>query len=248
MWPSIWGKIGGAGAGFAIGGPLGALVGAVAGHVFIDRPEGLFGPPDKPVVFTTGIVALSAKMARSDGVVTGSEVAAFRRVIKADDVDLPRIEALFNLAKATTAGFEAYALQLAELLRDEPALIEDVLDGLFSIAAADGVLHEAEGRYLAEVASIFGITGERFAQIEARHVVRADDPYRVLGVARDDTDAEIRRAWLQFVNDHHPDRAMARGLPPEAIAIATERLAAINRAWNRIQAERALRRPDDASA
>lgn len=235
MWSSIWGKIGGAGVGLAIGGPLGALIGAFAGHMLIDRSEGFSGPPERSIVFTTGIVALSAKMARSDGVVTRDEVEAFRRVVKADDGDIPRIEALFNLAKSTSAGFEAYARQLATLLADEPRLLEDVLDGLFSIAAADGVVHEAEHAYLHEVATLFGIDEAGFAQIEARHMVRPDDPYRVLGVTAEASDGEVRRAWRRLVAEHHPDRAVARGMPPEAIAIATERLAAINEAWARIQ-------------
>ncbi len=243
MWLSIWGKIGGAGMGLALGGPLGALIGAFAGHMLIDRPDGLLGPPDRTIVFTTGIVALSAKMARSDGVVSGDEVAAFRRIMKADDADLARIQKLFDLAKQTTDGFDAYARQLAELMADEPALLEDVLDGLFVIAAADGVVHEAEHGYLMEVARLFGISDQRFAQIEARHLVRPDDPYRVLGVERDAGDAEVRRAWLALVAEHHPDKAVARGLPPEAIAIATERMAAINEAFERVRRERGLDAP-----
>ncbi len=241
MWNSlrsVGGKLGGAGLGLAIGGPLGALIGALAGHVLIDREGGLFGRPDRSIVFTTGLVALSAKMARSDGVVTRDEVAAFRTIVSASEADLPRIEALFDLAKATTAGFEAYAHQLAELFADEPALLEDVLDGLFSIAAADGVIHEAETAYLEQVAAIFGFDAARFGQIEARHVRRADDPYVALGVSREMSLAEIRTAYLRLVEEHHPDRAIARGLPPEAVTIANERMTALNAAWAKISAER----------
>jgi DnaJ like chaperone protein len=42
------------------------------------------------------------------------------------------------------------------------------------------------------------------------------------------------------VRENHPDRAIARGLPPEAVAIATRRLAAINAAYDRISSERGL--------
>ncbi len=237
MWNSLWGKLGGAGLGLAIGGPLGALIGIVAGHVLVDREGGLFAAPDRSIVFTTGIVALSAKMARSDGVVTRDEVMAFRRIINAADADMPRIEALFDLAKATTAGFEAYARQLSDLFADEPALLEDVLDGLFHVAAADGVLHDAEHDYLMAVSGIFGFDDARFAQIEARHVRRADDPYVVLGVARSMATADIRSAWLRLVAAYHPDRAIARGMPPEAVSIATARMSAINAAWERISRE-----------
>ena len=237
MLNSLWGKLGGAGVGLAIGGPLGALVGAVAGHVLVDRSGAPFGAPDRTMIFSTGIIALSAKMARSDGVVTGDEVSTFRKVIAAPDDELPRIQALFDLAKSTTAGYEAYAAQMAELLAEEPALLEDVLDGLFHVATADGMIHEAEHRYLCTVAAIFGFDERLFAQIEARHIDRADDPYRVLGVDRGAPLPQIRSAWLKLVSLHHPDRAIARGLPAEAIAIATARLSALNSAWERIERE-----------
>lgn len=239
MWNAMWGKLGGAGIGLAVGGPIGALIGGIAGHMLIDRDGGLLGAPDRSIVFTTGMVALSAKMARSDGVVTRDEVAAFRNLVDVPSADLPRIEALFDLAKATTAGFEAYAAQLADLFSDEPALLQDVLDGLFEVAAADGVLHEAEHDYLLAVSGIFGFDQRLFSQIEARHVRRADDPYRVLGVTRQMSLSDIRTAWRKLVGHHHPDKALGRGLPPAAVAIATERLVAINAAWARISAERA---------
>lgn len=250
MWNAMWGKLGGAGIGLAVGGPIGALIGAVAGHMLFDRDGGLFGAPDRSIVFTTGMVALSAKMARSDGVVTRDEVVAFRSLLDIRSDDLPRIDALFDLAKATTAGFEAYARQLADLFADEPALLEDVLDGLFHVAAADGVLHDAEHDYLLAVSGIFGFAPKLFSQIEARHVRRVDDPYRVLGVSRSMGLSEIKDAWRRLVAEHHPDKALGRGLPPEAIAIATERLVAINTAWARVSAERAdePRRIADKSA
>lgn len=246
MWNSlrsVGGKLGGAGLGLAIGGPFGALMGALAGHVLIDREGGLFGRPDRSIVFATGLVALSAKMARSDGVVTRDEVAAFRKIVSASEPDLPRIEALFDLAKATSAGFEAYARQLADLFAGEPALLEDVLDGLFFIAAADGVIHEAESAYLQDVSAIFGFDESRFSQIEARHVRKADDPYVVLGVSRSASHGEIRAAYVKLVAEHHPDKAIARGLPPEAVAIANERMTALNAAWARIGVEHPQTKP-----
>ena len=81
MPSSFWGVLSGGGLGFALGGPLGALLGAVAGHVLIDREGAPFGPAPRELIFTTGLVALSAKMARSDGVVTRDEVAAFQRIV-----------------------------------------------------------------------------------------------------------------------------------------------------------------------
>ena len=241
MASTFWGALGGGGLGLVLGGPLGALLGALAGHVLVDREGAPFGPAPRQLVFTTGLVALAAKMARSDGVVTSDEVSAFRRIVEVPPDQQHRIEKLFDLAKQTSAGFEAYAEQIAGAFRDEPALLEDVLDGLFLIAAADGAIHEAEHAYLRDVATIFGIAERDFARIEARHMRRRDDPYLVLGADRDMTDEEIRKHYRRLVSEHHPDRQIARGLPGEAVAIATRRLAAINAAWDRIEKERGFR-------
>ncbi|WP_439496540.1 TerB family tellurite resistance protein [Bosea sp. (in: a-proteobacteria)] len=249
MVSSFWGALGGGGLGLALGGPLGALVGALAGHVLVDREGAPFGPAPRELIFTTGLVALAAKMARSDGVVTRDEVAAFRRIVAVPPEQEARIENLFDLAKQTSAGFEAYARQIADSFREEPALLEDVLDGLFLIAAADGAIHEAEHAYLRDVATIFAIDEAGFARIEARHMRRPDDPYLVLGASREMSDADLRRHYRRLVADTHPDREIARGLPEEAVAIATRRLAAINAAWDNIQKERGmgvLRQPEPA--
>lgn len=240
MASSFWGVLAGGGVGFAIGGPLGALIGAVAGHLLVDREGALFGPPPKELIFTTGLVALAAKMARSDGVVTCDEVAAFRRIVDVPPEELPRIERLFDLAKQTTDGYEAYAAQIARLFRQEPELLEAVLDGLFLIAAADGAIHEAESVYLSDVAVIFAISPRDFARIEARHVRRSDDPYLLIGADRNLSDTELKAHYRKLVAQTHPDRQMALGLPVEAVRIATDRLATINAAWDRIEAERGL--------
>ncbi len=236
----IWGKIGGAGLGLALGGPLGGLMGALAGHVLVDREGAVLGAPPRDVVFTTGLVALAAKMAKSDGVVTRSELDVFRRIVDVPDEDRAGVERLFDLAKSTTDGFEAYARQIGEAFKDEPHLLEDVLDGLFHIAKADGAVHEAEYAYCHAVAGAFGLEDKDFDRIAARHVRRADDPYLILDARREMSNEELKRHYRRLVADNHPDREIARGLPPEAIKIATERLAAINEAWDRIARERGI--------
>ncbi|MEH3146118.1 MAG: DnaJ family molecular chaperone [Methylobacterium frigidaeris] len=240
----LWGKLGGAGLGLAVGGPLGALVGAVAGHFLVDREGSLFGPTPREVVFTTGLVALAAKMAKSDGVVTPAEVVAFEEIVQVPQDERAGIDRLFDLAKRTTSGFEGYAQQVAEVFHDQPALLEDVLDGLFHIAKADGAVHEKEAAYLRAVADAFGFDEAAFTRISARHLRIEGDPYEVLGLDRDAEPAALKARYRALVAENHPDRAIARGLPPAAVAIATRRLAAINAAWDRVQAERGTVRPD----
>jgi DnaJ like chaperone protein len=218
--------------------------GTTAVVAFFDWATGLFSGIADPtarrqVAFSIALIALSAKMAKADGVVTHDEEAAFRGLFAVTAGEERNVARLFDLAKRDVAGFESYAEKIAGIYTGDRQGLEDVVDGLFAIARADGAVHEAEYVYLERVASIFGIGGLAFERIAARHVVTEEgDPYLILGVGRALSLAAIRRHYLQLVAENHPDRLIARGLPQEALSLANDRMAAINRAWERVERER----------
>ncbi len=228
---SMWSWIGEAAEGGA--GAVGALFEWVGG-VFARIGD---SETRRQVAFSVALIALSAKMAKADGVVTSDEVAAFRRLLAMSPSEERHVARLFDLAKQDVAGFESYATRIARLFEDDRKALEDVVDALFAIAGADGVIHEAELVYLERVATIFGIDEACFDRIAARHVVpEGGDPYRVLGVERSMDLAEIRTRYRRLAGESHPDALLGRGLPLEAAALAHDRMAAINRAWEQIQA------------
>lgn len=232
---SIWGKVGGASAGFVVGGPIGALIGAVAGHFIFDREA------DPGLVFTIAIVALSGKMARADGVLSDREFDIFHRTFGLDPKDEAQVRRIFNLARQDVAGYEVYAAQIAKIFAGRPSLLEDVLDGLFEIAKADGVLHPCEGAFLERVADIFGFAPNEFRRIRASHFApELTDPYVILGVGYTADDEEIRQTYRRLMRENHPDSLMARGVPEEFIKLANDKVAAINSAYEKIKAERGL--------
>jgi DnaJ like chaperone protein len=236
---SIWGKLAGAAAGLAVGGPLGALVGGVAGHLIVDRDTS--EPADKQVAFTIGVIALGAKMAKSDGQVTRDEVRAFKEIFKVPEQEAQNVARVFDLAKRDVAGFESYAKQLAGLFKDDPVMLHNILEGLFHIAEADNSLPDREREYLSTVARHFGIGDAEFRYILARHLPEArSNPYDVLGVQPDIGDDDLRRHYYRLVQDNHPDKLIARGMPEEFINIATAKIAAINEAYAEIRRERSL--------
>jgi DnaJ like chaperone protein len=194
------------------------------------------------VAFSIAMIALSAKMAKADGIVTKAEVYAFQEIFAIPRSEIRNVERLYNLAKQDTAGFEAYAERMASLCgsgRPNCAMLEDILDGLFHIAKADGMVHERELAFLRRVSEIFAISETRFERILARHVITGKtDPYLVLGVDRDTPFQEVRRRYRQLVSENHPDRLIARGVPEEFVAIANDRLAAINTAFESIEKSR----------
>ena len=96
---SIWGKLAGAATGLAVGGPIGALLGGVAGHYAIDRDQELDGPAGNQIAFTVGVIALGAKMAKADGLVTEDDVNAFKEAFKVPEGEMQNVARIFNLAK-----------------------------------------------------------------------------------------------------------------------------------------------------
>jgi DnaJ like chaperone protein len=199
------------------------------------------GDPElrRRVAFSVAMIALSAKMAKADGIVTQDEVRAFQQIFAVPPEETRNVARLYDVAQADVAGFETYAERMAGLCgsgRRDCLMLEDILDGLFHIAKADGLLHERENQYLRRVAKIFDISEEHYRTILARHVEGAGlDPYAVLGIRRGQPMPEIRRRYHLLVAENHPDRLIARGVPAEFVALATARLAAINGAYEIIE-------------
>ncbi len=233
---SVWGKVSGGAAGLLVGGPVGALLGAVAGHFLFDRES------DPGVAFTIAIIALAAKMARAGGNPGDEEFAIFSRVFGVPPEEEANVRRIFNLARQDVAGYETYAAQIARLFMGNPAMLEDILDGLFEIAKSDGVLHPCESAFLERVAEIFGFAPNEFRRIRASHFApELTDPYVILGLSYTADEDEIRRTYRRLVRENHPDSLMARGVPEEFVKLANDKLAAINNAYAKIQGEQGMR-------
>lgn len=201
-----------------------------------DCPPGL---PGEDPAFTTAVTALGAKLAKADGRADVHEFARFSEVFQSEPGSQHNVRRLFNLARQTTHGYESYARRLAKRYHGCRQLLEDVVDGLFHIAASDGAVSDDELAYIGRVSEIFGFSPLVFRRLKATHLgSSADDPYAVLGVPHDAGDEEIRGVWKAMLTEAHPDRARARGLPGEFIEVAEAKSAAINAAFDAIMRER----------
>ncbi len=267
---SVWGKLVGGAAGFMVGGPFGAVMGAALGHAADQgglsrtgagllgglrdamsagasplgpaRIAAMFGQRDQ--LFAIGSVVLSAKLSKCDGPVNRAEIDSFKRQFRVPPEAVRDVGRLFDVARDSPESFEPYARQLGEAFSDNRSMLEDVLWALFAIARADGPPNGRELDVLGRIHRLFGLDrmaweraqggAPRFAREEG------DDPYAVLGVTRETPDAELRTAWKALVRVNHPDTLAARGVTPEFIARAGDKVARINAAWDRIKRERGL--------
>ena len=248
---SIWGKILGAGIGFAIGGPLGALIGAAGGH-FMDwmQKEGAsssskdskkYKEQDKHVAFTIAVVVLAAKMAKADGHVTDDEITKFEEICKIPEMHRNHAQRLFKQAQKDSQGYAVYAKQMQSLFQDQYDVLCELLWILAQIAHADGIIHHSEQKILEDIANIFHINNTDFENITQLTVKDSDNnPYKILKIDEQANDEEIKKAHRQLVRENHPDILMAKGIPQEFIDLATEKVAGINEAYDRIKKMRGI--------
>lgn len=264
----VWGKLIGSMLGFAVGGgPLGAVFGFAVGHAYDQRSSGLVGVPWSDMIpqrrkftntaqfstFTTGVIVLGAKMAKVDGRVTRAKIDTFKRVFQIKPQDEVYVGRMFDKARRSVEGFEPYAFSLAQTFCSRPTVLEEILSGLFLIAAAEGNgVNALEADFLRSVAFTFNFTPEDFLRIaartgvtlpsaeesrQARHEAKRDgasDPFVILGVHDKVTNDEIKVAYRTLIRKHHPDKLIAEGMPPEFIKIADEKMKRINVAYDSI--------------
>ncbi|MEE9272551.1 MAG: molecular chaperone DjiA [Robiginitomaculum sp.] len=212
----------------------------------LDAAARLFGPPtnsgderfdravgDAGVV--AALIALGAKIAKVDGVVTRAEIDAFKNVFQSTREAQDGVSRFYNLAKQTTLGYEPYARIVYNKYKLRPDILEDVLDGLFHIALSDGIVTDGKLKFLETVGGIFKFNARTFARIRIAHLGRADDdPYLILGIDEDISDAALKKTYRCMAAANHPDRLVARGLPPELQKLATHKMAMINKAYAQI--------------
>lgn len=218
-----------------------ALAALASGESLAQVFKRLKSPPEQSAGFTIAVIALGAKMAKADGIVTRNEVRAFREVFHIPKKHEESAARIFNLARKDVAGFEIYAKQIAKMLNNRPAILYDLLEGLFHVALADNTFQQEEHYFLTVVAKIFNVGEQDFKILRARFLPNQRiDPYAILGVESDASISDIEKIWKKNVFETHPDRMHARGVPVEAVKLAEKRLIQINDAWQKIAQERSV--------
>ncbi len=260
----LWGKIIGGTAGFFVGGPYGAVIGAALGHAADSgsvqtirrsfdgngqafnpaRVAGMFGRRDE--VFAITVTVLAAKLCKVDGPVTRAPKSMPSSAISVSPRPPPAGSPGCSTRRATAPIRSSPTPRNWRRRSATTALmLEQVLGSLFSIARADGPLNAPEQEFLRRVHRrllldqwswdrAFGETPRRPAPVDE------SDPYLELGVPRSSSGEELRAAWKRLMRENHPDTLASRGVPAEFVARASDKVARINAAWDRIKRERGL--------
>ena len=157
---SIWGSLIGGFVGFSFAGPIGALIGSIIGGKVTSKRRSRFqqgfAPPQQ--VFAISLIILTAKLAKADGHVSKEELTAIKNKLKIPSNELSQVKNIFNKAKADPLGYEPYAKQIEEIFRNNPAMLDEVINILFYIAEADWKVSKSEFNMIRNIAKIFKIS------------------------------------------------------------------------------------------
>jgi DnaJ like chaperone protein len=253
-----WGTLLGGTLGYMFGGPLGALLGAILGRNFdrgltlADRPS-MFDPGRQERVqaaFFTATFSVMGHIAKADGQVTTAEISAAEAIMTRMQLDPKQRKAairLFNEGKKEDFPLQEVLAQFRHECHGRRNLLQMFLEIQIATAMADGRIHGDEKRILfiigealgfdhSTIEQLFGFVGAGQAPEREKHSLA--NAYRILGVGKDADDAEVKKAYRRLMNQHHPDKLIAKGLPEEMIKIATEKTREIKAAYDLVKASR----------
>ncbi|MBK7672929.1 MAG: TerB family tellurite resistance protein [bacterium] len=196
--------------------------------------------------FLVAMISLAAKVAKADGRVTEQEVRSFDAFLRdrlgMSPEDRRVAASLFNQARDSAVPAEEFARQIRALIGHEPDRLRDLMALLMSVAAADAGIDQAEDRLLRSIAREMGLNARDYEAAAAMFDPRRsiDASYAVLGVTRDATDEEVKKAYRRLAREHHPDVVVNKGMGEDFRKFADEKMRAINAAYDAVKESRGL--------
>ncbi len=252
------GKMIGGTIGFALGGPIGAIAGAAFGHTF-DRKEDrylgssggwadqgqarLSANEEAQLIFFTGAFSMLAKICKADGRVSPEEISTvegfMKNELQLDAASQATAKNIFRQAIHSPDTFEDFARQFYLVFRSQPQITELMLDILFRVSLSDGAISSQEESLLESAARIFRFSDTKYQRFASKYLPRAASrDYAILKLDETATDEEIRKQYRNLVNEYHPDKIQAKGLPEEFVKFANDKFIEVQKAYEQIRKER----------
>jgi len=210
----------------------------------------------RQAVFIETVFVSMGKLAKVDGHVSQHEVDHVEQFMqKLGMTPEHRQQAIKLFKQGAEPEFDIYPVyqRFNSVCGNTRNLKEVLITYLIVMAMADGHFHEKEEALLTELAGYLGYGPEAFKQMmnmvlnqthfaggQAGSAEALDDAYKALGMTKDNSDAEIKRAYRKLMSQYHPDKLMGQGMPEDMIAMATEQSKEIQLAYDLIKKDRGI--------
>ncbi|MGV8933683.1 MAG: co-chaperone DjlA [Gallionellaceae bacterium] len=210
----------------------------------------------RETIFLSTVFVLMGKIAKVDGHVSKEEVAHVEMMFQKLGMSAEnRQQAIGLFKKGGVAEFDMQPtlLEFMKVCGQTSGLKQMLLVYLIVMAFADGKLDPAEEALLKEIASHLGYSQEMFQQLMAMVINQShfasgqatrqdslDDAYKALGISKENTDQEVKRAYRKLMSQYHPDKLMGQGMPADMIAVATAQAQEVQVAYDLIKKSRNL--------
>jgi DnaJ like chaperone protein len=198
-------------------------------------------------------------IAKSDGRVSEDEIRAARAMMSEFQLGEREVQLaieMFTHGKASEFPLETTLRRLRQQLVDRPDVVRMFIQIQLQTALWSGSLHSAARQVLARVAASLGVSAYEVVQMEALlrmqqssrqppetrpKVDKLAQAYEVLGVTSEASDAEVTKAYRRLMNQNHPDKLVARGLPESMMKVAEEKTRQVLAAYDVVREARDIR-------
>jgi DnaJ like chaperone protein len=242
-----------------VGGPIGSALGVLIGHQFdveIEQRKAKRGAHEISQLFFEVTFEVMGHIAKADGRVSEDEIRIARRIMHG--MRLSPEQALtaqhrFTAGKSTDYRLGERLAALAAQIGERVELARAFVQIQLQAALGAGELGAEKRHLLWRVASGLELSRAELAHLEA--TVRAyeqrgaqasaakhlGDAYRTLGVDENASNEAVKTAYRRLMNQHHPDKLVARGLPASMAGVAEQKTLQIRAAYERIKSLRGFK-------
>ncbi|WP_423127453.1 TerB family tellurite resistance protein [Gaoshiqia sp. Z1-71] len=229
------------GLGWALLGPIGGILGFVLGSMFENQTAFTTGGAGQSTKTTTGGYVMSLL------VLVAAVMKADQKVLKSE---LNYVKDFFVRTFGVASAQEALKM-LRDLLNHNIPVTDvchqiqknmdyssrlQLLHFLFGIANADGKVETEELNLINHIAKNLGISTKDFESIKSMFIANTDAAYKILEIAPDAAEEEIKKAYRKMAVKYHPDKVSYLG--EEFQHAAKEKFQKVNEAYAQIKKER----------
>jgi DnaJ like chaperone protein len=217
--------------------------------------------------FFTATFTVMGRVAKADGRVSQNEIRLAEQVMAQMSLSGEMRQTairLFNEGKHEGFPLDEVLEQFRRECQRRQNLIQMFVEIQLQAAYADGDMGAAEEALLRHICQRLNVSEFVFRRLEQmiraeRHYTGAGpgrggrrqpqapdqlaikDAYAILDLSADATDKEVKQSYRRLMNQHHPDKLVAKGLPEEMMKMAAQKTDEIRKAYDRIKQVRGMR-------